>query len=140
MDDLQNVSEQDIVEDLPELLFEAAPEEILLLEPAALEEKLSENSDISNEELTNSGENSIDNIPEIINVKPGPKLETVEKHEANDIICIGPVDAQEDTEALLSNITAAESTNIVVDCCMLCGFAPRHQYVLWEHYLRHHFR
>ena len=24
--------------------------------------------------------------------------------------------------------------------CLLCGFSPRHLYVLWEHYLRHHFR
>ena len=134
---------KDIVEaqeyDPPELLFEAAAEEFLLCEPD-LEDELSETGDISEEK------NNVENISEIVDVKPGLELEIVGKHEANDIICIGPVDEYKDRDETLSSSNVAvysniaESSSIVVDCCMLCGFAPRHQYVLWEHYLRHHFR
>ena len=144
---MEDLPEKEIIEDHeddpPELLFEMAAEEFLLCEPdfqPELEDELSETGDISEEK------NNVENISEIVDVKSGLELESLGKHEANDIICIGPVNQYKDRDETLLSSNVAESSNIaespsiVVDCCMLCGFAPRYQYVLWEHYLRHHFR
>ena len=110
-------------DDLPELLFDAAAQESLLCEPTDLEDKSSKDNEIFISEET-----------EIINVEPGDIINV----DPNHVICIGPA---EDTEidAGLSNVLES-STSADVECCLLCGAAPRHQYVLWEHYLRNHFR
>ena len=114
-------------DDLPELLFDAAAQESLLCEPTDLENKSSKDNEIliSEESCTET---------QIINAKPGDIFNV----NPNDIICIGPA---EDTEidVGLSNVLES-STSADVECCLLCGAAPRHQYVLWEHYLRNHFR
>ena len=62
----------------------------------------------------------------------------VDKSKTNQESVVQSIENADKEEDVSS--TETDPKKKAVDSCLLCGFSPRHLYVLWEHYLRHHFR
>ena len=62
----------------------------------------------------------------------------VDKSKANQESVVQSIENADKVEDVSS--TETDPTKKAFGSCLLCGFSPRHLYVLWEHYLRHHFR
>ena len=62
----------------------------------------------------------------------------VDKSKTNQESVVQSIENADKVEDVSS--TETDPTKKAFGSCLLCGFSPRHLYVLWEHYLRHHFR